>query len=77
MLHPSLMFYLYNRTFSLHLCDFQVRDSSLWELFMTYDEHYPGGTAGPIASISWVENVVKYAITVIPREKIMLGVAAY
>ncbi|OAA90500.1 glycosyl hydrolase family 18 protein [Clostridium ljungdahlii] len=44
---------------------------------MTYDEHYPGGTAGPIASISWVENVVKYAITVIPREKIMLGVAAY
>ncbi|AZV56931.1 glycosyl hydrolase family 18 protein [Clostridium sp. AWRP] len=44
---------------------------------MTYDEHYPGGTAGPIASISWVENVVKYATTVIPREKIMLGVAAY
>ncbi|OBR89660.1 MULTISPECIES: glycosyl hydrolase family 18 protein [Clostridium] len=44
---------------------------------MTYDEHYPGGTAGPIASISWVENVIKYAVTVIPREKIMLGVAAY
>ena len=44
---------------------------------MTYDEHYAGGTAGPIASIGWVENVVKYAVTVIPREKIMLGVAAY
>lgn len=44
---------------------------------MTYDEHYPGGTAGPIASIGWVENVIKYAVTVIPREKIMLGVAAY
>lgn len=44
---------------------------------MTYDEHYPGGTAGPIASIGWVENVVKYAVTVIPKEKIMLGVAAY
>lgn len=44
---------------------------------MTYDEHYPGGTAGPIASIGWVESVVKYAVTVIPASKIMLGVAAY
>lgn len=44
---------------------------------MTYDEHYPGGSAGPVASIGWVENVIKYAVTVIPREKIMLGVAAY
>lgn len=44
---------------------------------MTYDEHYPGGTAGPVASIGWVENVVKYAVTVIPAEKIMLGTAAY
>jgi len=46
-------------------------------VLMTYDEHYPGGTAGPVASIGWVENVIKYAVTVIPREKIMLGVAAY
>jgi spore germination protein YaaH len=44
---------------------------------MTYDEHYPGGTAGAVASIGWVENVIKYAVTVIPREKIMLGTAAY
>ena len=44
---------------------------------MAYDEHYPGGTPGPIASIGWVENVVKYAITAIPSNKIMLGVAAY
>lgn len=44
---------------------------------MTYDEHYPGGTAGPVASLSWVENVIKYATTVIPREKVMVGVAAY
>ncbi len=44
---------------------------------MAYDEHYPGGTPGPVASIGWVENVVKYAVTVIPSQKIMLGVAAY
>lgn len=46
-------------------------------VLMTYDEHYPGGTPGAIASIGWVENVIKYAVTVIPREKILLGTAAY
>jgi spore germination protein YaaH len=46
-------------------------------VLMTYDEHYPGGTAGAVASIGWVENVIKYTVTVIPKEKIMLGTAAY
>jgi spore germination protein YaaH len=46
-------------------------------VLMTYDEHYFGGTPGPIASIGWVENVIKYAITVIPKDKILLGTAAY
>lgn len=46
-------------------------------LLMTYDEHYPGGTPGAIASIGWVENVIEYAVTVIPKSKILLGTAAY
>lgn len=46
-------------------------------VLMTYDEHYPGGTPGPIASIGWVKNVVNYALTVIPKEKLLLGTAAY
>lgn len=46
-------------------------------LIMTYDEHYPGGTPGPIASINWVTSVVNYSLTVIPKEKILLGLAAY
>lgn len=46
-------------------------------VLMTYDEHYPGGTPGPIASIGWVQNVIKYAITVIPQGKLLLGTAAY
>lgn len=46
-------------------------------VLMTYDEHYPGGTPGPIASIGWVENVIKYAVTVIPQSKLLLGTAAY
>lgn len=55
----------------------QLANFSDQVLIMTYDEHYPGGSPGPIASIGWVENVIKYAITVIPREKILLGTAAY
>lgn len=46
-------------------------------ILMTYDEHYPGGAPGPIASISWVQQVVNYAVTVIPRSKLLLGLAAY
>lgn len=46
-------------------------------IIMTYDEHYPGGQAGPIASIDWVQNVANYAITVIPKEEIVLGLSAY
>ncbi|MDP4142882.1 MAG: glycosyl hydrolase family 18 protein [Bacillota bacterium] len=46
-------------------------------VLMAYDEHYAGGSPGPIASIGWVQNVVNYAVTVIPKNKILLGVAAY
>ncbi|HBY21308.1 MAG: chitinase [Clostridiales bacterium GWE2_32_10] len=46
-------------------------------VIMTYDEHYAGGTPGAIASYGWVKNVVDYSITVIPKEKILLGLAAY
>ena len=46
-------------------------------VIMTYDEHYFGGTPGPIASIGWVENVMKYATSVIPSKKVLLGIPAY
>lgn len=46
-------------------------------VLMTYDEHWSGGEPGAIASIGWVQNVINYAITVIPRDKILLGLAAY
>ncbi|MEA4882052.1 MAG: glycosyl hydrolase family 18 protein [Clostridia bacterium] len=46
-------------------------------MIMTYDEHTSGTPAGPVASLPWVERVVKYATTQIPKGKILLGVAAY
>ena len=46
--------------------------------FMTYGEHWDDSVAGPIASVSWVKNVINYAISIgVPREKIFMGVPLY
>jgi len=44
---------------------------------MCYDEHWSGGAPGPIASIPWVRKVLEYAVTVIPREKLVMGMPFY
>lgn len=44
---------------------------------MTYDEHYEGGGAGPVASIGFVEDSIKYALTKTNSEKIVVGVPLY
>lgn len=42
---------------------------------MAYDEHYEGGPPGPVASIDWVEQSIKYALDQgIPNKKIVLGI---
>jgi spore germination protein YaaH len=41
---------------------------------MTYDYSVSGG---PIAPYSWVESVVRFAVTQVPSGKIQIGVAAY
>ncbi len=46
-------------------------------MLMTYDENAASGKAGPVASLPWVEQVVKYARTVIPGRKILIGLAGY
>lgn len=44
---------------------------------MSYDQHTVSSAAGPIASLSWVRSVAKYAVTQIAPSKILLGVAGY
>ncbi|MCH1625200.1 LysM peptidoglycan-binding domain-containing protein [Ferdinandcohnia quinoae] len=47
-------------------------------MIMTYDESYTGGPAGPVASASWVEKSIQYAINQnVPRDKIVIGIAQY
>ncbi len=44
---------------------------------MTYDRHSDGGPAGPISPNNWVEQVARYAASVIPPKKILIGVPGY
>lgn len=46
-------------------------------MIMAYDESYCGSAAGPIASIDFVEDSIKYALTQVPSHKIVLGIAFY
>lgn len=44
---------------------------------MTYDYHWRGSGPGPIAPLHWVESVARYARSVMPAEKIELGIPFY
>lgn len=46
-------------------------------LIMAYDEHYEGGTAGPVASIDFVERSIQYALSKTSPDKIVVGVPFY
>ncbi|MEW6574686.1 MAG: glycosyl hydrolase family 18 protein [Bacillota bacterium] len=51
------------------ICDYVV--------LMTYDEHWSGGPPGPVSSIPWITRVLNYAVGVIPKDKVLLGIPAY
>lgn len=44
---------------------------------MCYDYSWSTSPAGPIAPTEWVTNLAKYALKVLPKEKIDIGVAWY
>jgi cellulose synthase/poly-beta-1,6-N-acetylglucosamine synthase-like glycosyltransferase/spore germination protein YaaH/peptidoglycan/xylan/chitin deacetylase (PgdA/CDA1 family) len=46
-------------------------------VIMNYDEHYPGAASGPVASQDWFVDNLKFAVSVIPREKIICAIANY
>ena len=46
-------------------------------LLMAYDEHSSGGEEGPVASLGFVERSVRYAVSQVPPEKIVLGIPLY
>lgn len=44
---------------------------------MAYDWHWSTGPAGPIAPLDWVDRAIRYSVTQIPAEKIILGVGLF
>ncbi len=46
-------------------------------VLMNYDEHYPGGPSGAVASQDWFVDNLKFAQSVIPKQKIMCAIANY
>ncbi len=46
-------------------------------VLMNYDEHYPGGASGPVASQDWFVQNLKFAESVIPKQKIICAIANY
>ncbi len=44
---------------------------------MAYDEHYRGGSAGPIASLPWCTKIYDYASQHIPSDKLLMGIPLY
>jgi cellulose synthase/poly-beta-1,6-N-acetylglucosamine synthase-like glycosyltransferase/spore germination protein YaaH/peptidoglycan/xylan/chitin deacetylase (PgdA/CDA1 family) len=46
-------------------------------IVMNYDEHYPGGEPGPVASQDWFVDNLKFALKHVPREKIICAISNY
>ncbi|MGQ9514109.1 MAG: glycosyl hydrolase family 18 protein [Thermoproteota archaeon] len=44
---------------------------------MVYDFHWSGSNAGPVGPKWWLEEVIQYALSTIPREKIVIGIPLY
>jgi cellulose synthase/poly-beta-1,6-N-acetylglucosamine synthase-like glycosyltransferase/spore germination protein YaaH/peptidoglycan/xylan/chitin deacetylase (PgdA/CDA1 family) len=46
-------------------------------VIMNYDEHFPGGTPGPVASQDWFTANLESAIKEIPKEKLIIAIGNY
>lgn len=46
-------------------------------VIMAYDEHYQGGSAGPVASTGFVKRSLEYALSLVPKDQVVLSVPFY
>jgi peptidoglycan-N-acetylglucosamine deacetylase len=46
-------------------------------VIMNYDEHFPNGTPGPVASQDWFTDNLESAIKEIPKEKLIVAIGNY
>ncbi|MEH7086750.1 glycosyl hydrolase family 18 protein [Neobacillus drentensis] len=58
--------------------DYRTLGKYLDRMFlMTYDWHWPGGPSGPIAPIDRVKATLDYAVSVVDKSRLMLGIPQY
>lgn len=55
----------------------KLGEASDFVTVMAYDQHGIGTIPGAVASLPWVELVIKHAISLIPADKISLGIPTY
>ncbi|WP_409344478.1 glycosyl hydrolase family 18 protein [Paenibacillus sp. MBLB4367] len=56
----------------------ELAEASDYLMIMAYDETYEGvPEAGPVASLSFVEESIRYALTQAPADKLVLGIPFY
>jgi peptidoglycan-N-acetylglucosamine deacetylase len=53
----------------------QIADVSDGVILMNYDQHFPGGESGPVASQDWFVKNLQEALKVIPKEKLISAIA--
>jgi spore germination protein len=58
--------------------DYQTLSKYTDKMFlMTYNWHWPGGPSGPIAPINKVRDTLNYAVSVVPKSKLLIGIPQY
>jgi hypothetical protein len=55
----------------------QIASSADRVIVMAYDEHWSASSPGAIASADWCAKVAAYAASVIPHEKLVMGIPFY
>jgi cellulose synthase/poly-beta-1,6-N-acetylglucosamine synthase-like glycosyltransferase/peptidoglycan/xylan/chitin deacetylase (PgdA/CDA1 family) len=55
----------------------KIADVSDGVVLMNYDQHYQIGAPGPLAAQDWFTQNLRSALRVIPREKVICGIASY
>lgn len=44
---------------------------------MAYDEHWSTSSPGPVASYAWCEKIASYAVSEVPKSKLVMGIPFY
>lgn len=79
-LHPKTAEYRPSEDNGSHAQDWKHISQHADQLhFMTYGEHVGSDHSGPIASLPWVEKIIKFALEQqnVPKDKLFLGIPLY